>query len=303
MVIDGKKIASIIYDDLKKRALLLKQQGVTPHLIVILIGNDPASVAYVNQKKKWSEEIGILFSLVHYNQSIAKEELLQAIHHVNQDSSVHGIIIQRPIPQQIDQDQLLQIIDPQKDVDGFHPTSPFEVPVAQAVWKILEEIYKETKGPQGTKDPNEEISPGTFGPFISSGPFLEWLHSKNIVVVGKGETAGKPVIDFLKKQNLSTRIIDSKTENPELIMQSADILISAVGKPGIISANNLKQGAILIGVGITKDGEESLQGDYNEEEIKNIVSFYTPTPGGVGPVNVAYLLTNLIKAAENLPNA
>ncbi len=285
MKIDGKTIADKIYEQLKTRTQELKNEGINPHIVVILIGEDPGSVSYVQQKKKWSEFIGIRFSLIHYQQNVSQEEVEKAVDHLNNDRQVHGIIIQRPVPKHFNQGKLLKIISSKKDIDGFHPDSPFEVPVAQAVWRLLEEVYTRSNLYGGST-----IAQGL--------TFTSWLMPKNIVVIGRGETAGGPIISLLQKKNLNPTVIDSKTPDPQKKIQKGDIVISAVGKPGVLDKNSIKQGAILIGVGLRKDDFDSLKGDYYEQDIVSTASFYTPTPGGVGPVNVAYLLTNVIEAAE-----
>jgi methylenetetrahydrofolate dehydrogenase (NADP+) / methenyltetrahydrofolate cyclohydrolase len=203
---------------------------------------------------------------------------LQAIQNLNQDRDVHGIIVQRPLPDTIDKQGLAESTMPEKDIDGFHSQSLYGIPVALAVVKILERMY-------GKKHPTKN-------------DFTTWLHAQRIVCLGKGDTAGKPIIEHLQKQGMHPDIVDSQTPDPQEVTRHADIIISSVGKPGVINESNIKPGAILIGVGITKDGNESLLGDFDVDAIKDIAGYYTPTPGGVGPVNVAFLLNNLILAAK-----
>ncbi|MBI3092694.1 MAG: bifunctional 5,10-methylenetetrahydrofolate dehydrogenase/5,10-methenyltetrahydrofolate cyclohydrolase [Candidatus Levybacteria bacterium] len=281
MRVDGRAIAQSILDDLKNRRENLKKKGVTPHLVIILIGNDPASGAYVQQKILKANEIGVKVTLVNYESRITNQELITTIEQWNNDNNVHGIIVQRPLPKHIDSEQIAQAVDPKKDVDGFHPESKLEMPLSIAVLRILEHIFSSSKK--------------------SSHNFINWLKEKSIVIIGKGEAGGKPIINKLRTLGVQPLIIDSKTTNPEVIIKKADIIISAVGKPNIVRSEIIKKGTILISVGLYKGGDEKLHGDYNEEKIKDIASFYTPTPGGVGPVNVACLLENLVIAAET-PN-
>ncbi|MBI1982336.1 MAG: bifunctional 5,10-methylenetetrahydrofolate dehydrogenase/5,10-methenyltetrahydrofolate cyclohydrolase [Candidatus Levybacteria bacterium] len=281
MRVDGRAIAQSILDDLKNRRENLKKKGVTPHLVIILIGNDPASHVYVRQKELKAKEIGVKVTLVNYESRITNQELITTIEQWNNDNNVHGIIVQRPLPKHIDSEQIAQAVDPKKDVDGFHPESKFEMPLSIAVLCILEHIFSSSKK--------------------SSHNFINWLKEKSIVIIGKGEAGGKPIINKLRTLGVQPLIIDSKTTNPEVIIKKADIIISAVGKPNIVRSEIIKKGTILISVGLYKGGDEKLHGDYNEEKIKDIASFYTPTPGGVGPVNVACLLENLVIAAET-PN-
>ena len=291
MRINGREIAAKIYKDLERRVGELQEKGISPTLAVMLVGKDPASRAYVLQKEKWGEKIGVTVAVDSYETPTTTEELLERLHMLNRDTNIHGIIIQRPVPSHINGTVLTNETSPAKDVDGFHPESPFDPPVALAVLKILEDIYhKLHKGYslQGVSLQKRII-------------FSDWLHQQRIVVLGKGETAGKPIQKLLTKRGLSPTVIDSKTPSSQLITNNADIIISAVGKPNVIKSEMLKREAVLIGVGL--HGEDSkLRGDYDEQEIKNTAAFYTPTPGGVGPVNVAMLLSNLVQAAEDQSN-
>lgn len=282
MKIDGRQIAARIYEDLKSRVGELKKIGITPHLTVILIGKNPASIAYVNQKKKWGKFIGAKITILRYPESVTIEELAKKIHDLNADPDNHAILIQRPVPKQIDTNKLELLVNPQKDVDGFHPGSPYTLPLPLAVIKILEEIYKKKFSTL-----NSQLS-----------TFQDWLKSQDIVLLGKGPTGGGPILKYLHKLGLHPSQIDSKTQNPDELIKKTDIVISAVGKPNIITPEKIKKGVILIGVGISRGKDRKLHGDYKEKNIKNLASFYTPTPGGVGPVNVAMLLNNLLNAAE-----
>lgn len=270
MKIDGKTIANEILEDLKKRIDKLKERETIPHLVVILINKDPASVAYVNQKKIKGKSIGAKIIVKHISKNISQPQLLKTIAQLNNNHSVHGIIVQRPLQKNIDSNKISLAIDPNKDVDGFHPNSKFQTPIALAVLKILKKVRASTRGV---------------------------VARKKIVVIGKGETGGTPIIDMFKKMGVEPTVIDSRTPNPEALTKKADIIISAVGKPNVIKPEIIKKGVILIGVGLHKEGDGKLHGDYNDEKIKNIASFYTPTPGGVGPVNVAMLLKNLVDAS------
>lgn len=246
MRIDGKQIADTILAS-------LKNTGAKPALAIIQIGDDPASSAYIRQKQKAAEQIGV---------KIILSNNLTDVDSYNIDKNIHGIIIQRPVPGNLD----IPKVTVKKDVDGFLPNSPFEVPVALAVGEILKNVH---------------------------------ITEKNIVIIGRGETAGKPIAAYFQKQNCTTSVISSQTPNPEKILRNADIIISCVGKEKIITSSNIKPGVILISVGIWRDDLGKLHGDYEEDDIKNIASFYTPTPGGVGPINVACLMQNVVKAAQN----
>lgn len=277
MRIEGAQIAGKIYEDLKKRVGELAKKNIVPHLAVILVGENPASIAYVTLKKRKGEEIGAKVTLIKYGTDVTTEELEKNVEELNSDSAVHGILIQRPLPDQVDVAKLELLTNPEKDIDGFHPDSPFTLPLPLAVIKILEEVHK-------MKNINEEFS--------------NWLKSQKIVVLGKGPTGGGPIIKLLNKLGATPNVIDSKTENPQDLKKNADIIISSVGRENVVKPDEIKKGVILIGVGILRGEDGKLKGDYDEEKIKDIAGFYTPTPGGVGPVNVAMLMENLVTAAE-----
>lgn len=279
MRIDGKKIAEDITLDLKKRIAVLKKKQVTPHLVIVLVGTDPASIAYVNRKELKAEEIGARTTVINLDVKTKEKELLTLVENLSRDQLVHGLIVQRPLPSYIKLPKINEAVDPKKDVDAFHPKTKFQMPLARAVMRILEEVHTDQK----IKD-----------------DFWKWLKTKNIVVIGKGETAGGPTIQLLKKMKIEPKIIDSKTHNPNELTKNADILISAVGKQHVVKPNMLKKDVILVSVGMHKGSDSKLHGDYEEDDIKSVASFYTPTPGGVGPVNVAMLLENVVQAAENL---
>jgi len=277
MKIDGKEIAQGILDNLKGKIGELKKKNIVPNLAIILVGDDPASIAYVNQKRIKAELIGAETTIEHFPAEISTAILLETIQKFNDDKGIHGIIVQQPLPSQIDLKKITNAIDPEKDVDGFHPSSHFQIPIAMAVLEILRNIFEK---------------------LFLTGSLTKWLKSKKIVIIGKGETGGKPLIQMFEKMKLTPIVIDSKTKNPKNLTKTADILISAVGKPNIVKMDMLKKGVILIGLGIYRGKDGKLHGDYVENEIKNIASFYTPIPGGIGPVNVAMLLRNLVKTGE-----
>lgn len=292
MIIDGKAISQEILDDLKIRAEKLKGKGITPTLQIILVGESAESESYVKQKKLKGEEIGIDVKIKNLNSNIATDDLIRIINDFNLDNSISGIIVQRPLPPKINSEKIDNAVLTEKDVDGFNPKSKFNNPLGEAVINILKGVF-ELRSKVIIIDP--EQSP-------NRSLFHSWLQSNSIAVVGKGTTGGLPVIKTLRKNNYyldEENIIDSKTKNKTEIIKEADIIISAVGKPNTIKPEMIKKGAVLISIGLSKGSDGKLHGDYNEEDIKDIASFYTPTPGGVGPVNVASLLKNLVEAAEN----
>lgn len=273
MKIDGRQIAQGILDNLKEKASKLHSK---PHLVIILVGDDPASASYVNQKIKKAEEIGCKSTVYRLPTTVSEKELLSRLNDLNHLSTVDGIIVQRPLPNHINSKKVDELTNPNKDIDGFNSQSFFEPPLPLAVIEILKQIHAST-------------------PRVEPRKFEEWLSFQNVVVIGKGETGGGPIIKYLQSIiGVEPLIIDSKTKNPDEITKNVDIIITTVGKQGLINKSNIKPGVILIGVGMSKGEDGKLHGDYNEEEIKDTASFYTPIPGGVGPVNVAMLLSNLL---------
>lgn len=276
MKVDGRAIARKIYSGLEEEIAVLLEKTITPHLVIVLVGSDPASKSYIRQKIKKAGEIGIQVTYKQFPKNTSEKTLLRFIQLQNTDPSVHGIIIQRPVPPHISSESVKTAVRAEKDVDGFSTGSRFDPPLALAVMDILDEIRRKT----GVKD-----------------DFKQWLTSKNIVFIGRGEAGGKPVISHVEKLGIKHNIIHSKTPQPEEYLKKADIIVSAVGKERVVKPQNLKSGVILIGIGLHKEADGKLHGDYNENEIQAIASFYTPTPGGVGPVNVARLLSNVVNSA------
>jgi len=277
MKIDGREIAQKIFEELREKVRKLKEKNIIPTLAIILVGDDPPSKAYVRQKDLRAKEIGAETTIKYLLLNVLTDELLEIIEQFNKDKNIHGIIVQQPLPAHINVQDVTQAIDPQKDVDGFNLNSKFQPPISMAVLKILEKTYGHLPGEQ-----------------------KRHLKNTKIVIAGKGKTGGKLIAQAFKKLGIEPIVVDSKTKNPQNLTKTADIIISAVGKSNVIKPDMIKKGVTLIGIGLHKEVDGKLHGDYEEEEIKNIASFYTPTPGGVGPVNVAMLLKNLVTAAENL---
>lgn len=284
MKIDGRELAQKILGELETEVAMLKEQAITPHLVVILVGNDPASEAYVRQKKLKGESIGMQVTIQNFNKDVSNNELLSTIEAYNNDKNIHGIIVQQPLPEHIDVDKIIEATDPKKDVDGFHKDSAFTPPIAEGVEEILKSVFSQIASSSST--PHNDDT------------FLSWLRKKNVVVVGKGETGGMPIIQKMRRLGVEPTIIDSKTQDPLGVKKNADIIISCVGRSRIVKADELKQGVILLSIGMFRGEDGKLHGDYEDDEIKGIASYYTPVPGGVGPMNVAMLLKNVIQAAK-----
>ncbi|MDO8620776.1 MAG: bifunctional 5,10-methylenetetrahydrofolate dehydrogenase/5,10-methenyltetrahydrofolate cyclohydrolase [Candidatus Levybacteria bacterium] len=305
MKIDGREIAGEILKELQKKVENLKKRNIFPHLAIILVGTDPASKAYVKQKILKGETVGIKTTLYNLDSGIKNAELLEKIGILNKNPEIHGIIVQQPLPSHIDIKAITLAVNPKKDIDGFNPKSEFQSPISLAAMKILQEIYmRGVTKLEGfpTARIEDEVAGALAGGKVSAGPrraFEDWLKSKKIVVIGKGETGGKPIINALQQLEVKPLIVDSKTIDHELLTKNADIIISAVGQENIINSKMIKKGVILVSVGLHKGNDGKLHGDYEEKDIENIASFYTPSPGGIGPINVAMLLKNLIGATKN----
>ncbi len=294
MRIDGRAIAETILTDLTHQITDLKKKGVTPTLAVIQIGDDPGSIAYIAQKKKAADRIGVRLIHTKFPIDVTVGEVNKTIDQYNNGSSIHGIILQRPLPTSLNAQRisLCSAIRLSKDVDGFLPNSPYPVPVAAAVLKILRVTfslitYRLSLEEALKKQINERV-------------LKELLITKKIIVLGRGETAGKPIAEALIKQGIYVSIIHSETPHPDDAIRTGDVVISCVGKSNVVRRDNIKEGVILVSVGLYRDSEGKLHGDYEEDEIKDVARLYTPTPGGVGPVNVACLMSNLVAAASRI---
>jgi methylenetetrahydrofolate dehydrogenase (NADP+)/methenyltetrahydrofolate cyclohydrolase len=280
-IIDGKRISQEIKDELKNKVASLKEQGIEGALAVIQVGNDPASSVYVNNKKKACEYIGIKSLAYELPEETTEEELLSLIEKLNQDDAVNGILVQLPVPKHIDEDKIIQTISPKKDVDGFHPQN-----VGNLVTGGKGFVSCTPAGIiQLLKRSNVEIS------------------GKNCVVIGRSNIVGKPMALLMLRENATVTIAHSKTQNLKELCRQADILIVAIGKPQFITADYIKEGAVVIDVGIhrrqiTVDGESKtkLCGDVSYEDVAEHTSAITPVPGGVGPMTIAMLMNNCVEA-------
>lgn len=274
--IDGTAIAQEILQQLKTE---IHTHHLHPHLEVLLVGENTSSLSYIHQKERAAQQIGATVHLTQLPVSTRQEEVIQTVEHFNADSAVHGIIVQLPFPKESGLSNSINLrIAKEKDVDGFLPHSKFQPPIAKAVVTILERIFYR-------------------GYAASSGDLLSWLRTQEIVVIGKGKTAGKPVRQILEQMNIPVIGVDSTTDAPHELYKKATILISCVGKPDTVPAHTIQNGAILISVGLSKTAA-GITGDYTEAEVAKKAAYYTPTPGGVGPVNVACLMQNLVDASR-----
>lgn len=270
-LIDGREIREEILENLKKK---IETSKVKPSLVIILVGDHKASAAYVRQKKMAGEKIGASVKVENLAPSTTQAEIKELITGLNKDQSVHGIILQLPIPKHLDPEELSQIISLEKDVDGFVPDSKFKPATAMGVIELLKRSGVNIAG-------------------------------QNVVVVGRGKVAGGPTAALLREEGAQVEVVHSKTENPADITKKADILVSAVGKPNLITADMVKIGAVVIDIGTTPvypraddvGTKARISGDVAFEEVSKVASKITPVPGGVGPMTVAALMENLVKAA------
>ncbi len=274
--IDGKAIADTLLTRLTRD---IQEQGIHPRLLVFFLGNNSSSRSYILQKQHAAEQVGISCDIYQYSEHTSPLVIRSDIQKANEDNTIHGIIVQRPLPSWSTNERtsIVNTINPLKDVDGFTPTSPHTPPSATAVFTILDHIYQHEY---------KQWFPNTHA----------WLRSQRIVVIGKGETAGAPIRSLLNRHGIPYIGIDRSTHSPTTIIKTADILISCVGKRHTIQSQNMKEGSILISVGLIKQNNETLYGDYDEDDIHNKARYYTPTPGGVGPITVACLMQNVTQA-------
>lgn len=279
-LIDGKKISKSVKEDLKRKSDELKKVGIIPGLAVILVGDDPASSTYVSMKDKACKEVGIFSDMYKLNKNIKEEELLTLIQKLNNDKKIDGILVQLPLPKHINSDKVLEAIDPNKDVDGFHAINV------------------------GYLSQNKDS-------FVACTPLgiLELLDRYNInvtglnaCVIGASNIVGKPMINLLLNRRATVTCTHSKTKDLSFHTKRADLIIVGVGRPNLLKADMVKDGAIVIDVGINRLENGKLVGDVDFENVAPKCSFITPVPGGVGPMTIAMLLSNTIKSAKRKKN-
>lgn len=279
-IISGKELAQQKRAEMKEEVEQLKKVGITPGLAVILIGDDPASHSYVKGKVKACEEVGIYSLLIKKPKETTQDELLKIIHELNENDDIHGILVQLPLPGHISEKAVIEAISPEKDVDGFHPIN---------VGKMM-------------------IGEESFLPCTPYG-IVEMIKSKNIeiegkhvVVIGRSNIVGKPVGQLLLKENATVTYCHSRTKNIQEFTKQADIVIAAVGKAHLFGKEYFKEGAVVIDVGVNRLESGKLVGDVIFDEVKEIASYITPVPGGVGPMTITMLLANTIQAAKRKAN-
>jgi len=281
MIIDGKKIAKHLREQLKKEIEQLPVTNIKPGLAVILIGDDAASQIYVKNKEKFANEIGINSKVLRFDSSIKEADLIQTIQQLNDDKAVHGILVQLPLPRHIDPKKIINEIIPSKDVDGFHPIN----------------VGNLSSG-------NDALIPCTpYGCYLLLKEIISNFTGMNAVIIGRSSINGKPMAQLLLKENCTVTITHSKTKNLKEICLQADILIAAAGNARMVKADWVNKDCIVIDVGINRieeDGKIKIVGDVDFENIKDEVKAITPVPGGVGPMTISCLLSNTIIAYKKI---
>lgn len=275
-ILDGKQIAKDYRQGLQDQVEALKEKGFTPKLSVILVGNDGASQSYVRSKKKAAEKIGMISEIVHLEETATEEEVLNELNRLNNDDSVSGILVQVPLPKQVSEQKILEAINPEKDVDGFHPIN-------------IGKLY---------------IDEQTFVPCTPLGIMEILKHAdidlegKNAVVIGRSHIVGQPVSKLLLQKNASVTILHSRSKDMASYLKDADVIVSAVGKPGLVTKDVVKEGAVIIDVGNTPDENGKLKGDVDYDAVKEIAGAITPVPCGVGPLTITMVLNNTLLAEK-----
>lgn len=275
-ILDGKQIAKDYRQGLQDQVEALKKEGYTPKLSVILVGNDGASMSYVRSKKKAAEKIGMISEIVYLEETASEEEVLNELERLNNDDSVSGILVQVPLPKQVSEQKVLETINPAKDVDGFNPAN-------------IGKLY---------------IDEQTFVPCTPLG-IMELLKNADIdlegkeaVVIGRSHIVGQPVSKLLLQQNATVTILHSRSKDMSKHLKNADVIVSAVGRPGLVTKDDVKEGAVVIDVGNTPDENGKLKGDVEYDEVKEIAGAITPVPGGVGPMTITMVLNNTLLAEK-----
>ncbi|MCT0050815.1 bifunctional methylenetetrahydrofolate dehydrogenase/methenyltetrahydrofolate cyclohydrolase [Lactococcus lactis subsp. lactis] len=279
-LIDGKALAAKMQAELKVKVDKLKEADNVPGLAVILVGEDPASQIYVRNKARQATAIGLNSSVVRLPETVSEQELLDLIEQYNQSEQCHGILVQLPLPEHISEEKVLLAIDPEKDVDGFHPMNmgrlwsgnPLMIPSTPAG---IMEMFREY---------NVELS------------------GKRAVVIGRSNIVGKPMAQLLMMADATVTIAHSKTENLRELTKEADVLVVAIGRDRMIKAEDVKEGVVVIDVGMNRDEDGKLHGDVDFDEVKDVASLITPVPGGVGPMTITMLMEQTVRVASRKMN-
>ncbi len=276
-IIDGKALSEQLRKEVATRAAALKAKGVTPGLAVVLVGDNQASQVYVRNKVKACEDVGFHSVLEKYDASMTEAELLARVEALNNDPSIHGILVQLPLPKHIDDHKVIETISPAKDVDGFH--------VASAGALMVGEVGFKACTPYGCMKMLESIG-------------MKDLRGKHAVVIGRSNIVGKPMAMMLLAANATVTVTHSGTADLAAMTRQADVIVAAVGKVNVLTADMVKPGAVVIDVGMNRNAEGKLCGDVDYAGVKEVAGYITPVPGGVGPMTITMLLVNTMESAE-----
>lgn len=276
IIIDGKKLSQEIRSNLKIKCEELKEKGINPKLAVIMVGEDKASQLYVRNKSKACNEVGIEFEEFLLAENTKQEELIELIEKLNKDNSIHGILLQSPIPSHLDINEAFRAIAPEKDVDGFNPINVGKLCLNQDTF----------------------VSCTPYGIMKMFEAYDIDLTGKNVTILGRSNIVGKPLIQCCLNKNATVTVCHSKTKDIKEHTKNADVVISAIGKSKFVTADMIKQGAVVIDVGINRGEDGELTGDVDFENVSKKASYITPVPGGVGPMTIAMLINNVIKACS-----
>ena len=277
-IIDGKAVSASLRQAIKEETAQLAAAGTTPGLAVILVGDDPASHVYVNNKKKGCSEVGFYSEVYELPAATTQEELMALVEKLNKQENIHGILVQSPLPKHLDEEAVVLAIDPNKDVDAFHPVNVGHIMIGDyrflpctpaGIMELLKAVDIDPKG-------------------------------KECVVIGRSNIVGKPMSMLLLHAHGTVTVCHSRTNNLAEVTRRADILVSAVGKAGFVTADMVKPGAVVIDVGMNRNAENKLCGDVDFEAVKEVAGYITPVPGGVGPMTITMLLRNTLTAAKNV---
>lgn len=275
-IIDGKKLAKEVREELKIKCEELKEKGINPKLAVIMVGDDKASQVYVRNKSKACDEIGIEFDEHLLDGNTKQEELIELIQNLNRDHKIHGILLQSPIPGHLDINEAFRTIAPEKDVDGFNPVNVGKLCLNQDTF----------------------VSCTPYGIMKMFEAYDIDLTGKNVTILGRSNIVGKPLIQCCLNKNATVTVCHSKTKDLKEHTKNADVVIAAIGKSKFVTDDMIKQGAVVIDVGINRGEDGKLTGDVDFESVSKKASYITPVPGGVGPMTIAMLMNNVIKACS-----
>lgn len=275
-IINGKLLAKTIKENLREEVENLKKQGINPKLAVILVGNDAASKVYIKNKNKACETTGVDFEEYILDENTNMDELLELIHKLNNKEDVNGILLQSPLPKHLDINVAFREISPEKDVDGFNPVNVGKLSLGQDTF----------------------VACTPYGVVRMLDSYGIDMQGKNAVIIGRSNIVGKPLIQCLLSKNATVTVCHSRTQNIGEITKNADILVAALGKPKFVTEDMVKENAVVIDVGINRTEEGKLVGDVDFEKVSEKASYITPVPGGVGPMTIAMLMENVVKATK-----